>query len=142
MRTSVSACDRVSSPFLSFFQATFASRMTNSADSREVYYSNGGSLDVRTGEVTGEGGLSERYAKAAGMSAKRVNPRKLQEDRTAGGGDRVLRGRPKDELAPAVLELEPAGPPTLPYLRGDGDLAALRDHDVSHAREPRSRDYA
>jgi predicted dehydrogenase len=66
------------------FQATFASRMTNSADSREVYYSNGGSLDVRTGEVTDEGGLSDRYAKAAGRTARRVTGRKLQDSRAAG----------------------------------------------------------
>lgn len=61
------------------FQVIFSSRMGNSADSREMYYSKGGSLDTRTGEVTANGGLQERYAKEAGLPSLTVKPRKLLE---------------------------------------------------------------
>jgi predicted dehydrogenase len=63
----------------SAFQVIFSSRMGNSADSREMYYSKGGSLDTRTGNVTADGGLQERYAKDAGLSSVAVKPRKLLE---------------------------------------------------------------
>jgi predicted dehydrogenase len=66
------------------FQVNFSSRMNNSAGSREMYYSNGGSLDARTGEVTDDGGLQARYAKAAGLETRAVKPRKLREDAAAG----------------------------------------------------------
>ncbi len=46
------------------FQVTYGSRMTNSAgDVKEYYYSNGGMLNLDTGKVTPEGGLTERLAK-------------------------------------------------------------------------------
>ena len=46
------------------FQVTYGSRMTNSAgDVKEYYYSNGGMLNLDTGKVTPEGGLSARLAK-------------------------------------------------------------------------------
>ena len=52
------------------FQVTYSSRMTNSAgETKEYYYSNGGMLNLDTGKVTPEGGLSERMAKAMGKEA-------------------------------------------------------------------------
>jgi predicted dehydrogenase len=50
------------------FQVTYASRQTNSAgDVKEYYYSNGGMLNLDTGKITPEGGLTERYASAMDM---------------------------------------------------------------------------
>jgi predicted dehydrogenase len=47
------------------FQVVYSSRQTNSAgDVKEIYYSNGGSLNLDTNKVGPEGGLGEEYAKA------------------------------------------------------------------------------
>jgi predicted dehydrogenase len=52
------------------FQVTFASRMHN-GDERpaELYYSNGGELNLITNKVSPTGGLRENHAKAMGMQA-------------------------------------------------------------------------
>jgi predicted dehydrogenase len=52
------------------FQVVYSSRQTNSAgDVKEIYYSNGGSLNLDSNRVGPEGGLEEKYAKAMGKSA-------------------------------------------------------------------------
>jgi predicted dehydrogenase len=52
------------------FQVTFASRMHNGDDDpSEIYYSNGGELNLMTNKVTPTGGLTEKMAKAMGMQA-------------------------------------------------------------------------
>jgi predicted dehydrogenase len=52
------------------FQVVFTSRQTNSAgDVKEIYYSNGGTLNLDTNKITPEGGLTEEYAKAMNMQA-------------------------------------------------------------------------
>ena len=52
------------------FQVTYSSRMTNSAgETKEYYYSNGGMLNLDTGKVTPEGGLTAPMAKAMGREA-------------------------------------------------------------------------
>ena len=52
------------------FQVIFCSRMHN-GDERpaEIYYSNGGELNLITNKVSPAGGLQERHAKAMGMKA-------------------------------------------------------------------------
>jgi predicted dehydrogenase len=50
------------------FQVVFTSRQTNSAgDVKEIYYSNGGTLNLDTNKISAEGGLTEEYAKAMNM---------------------------------------------------------------------------
>ncbi len=52
------------------FQVVYSSRQTNSAGgTKELYYSNGGTLDLDKNRVTPDGGLREREAKAMGMAA-------------------------------------------------------------------------
>jgi predicted dehydrogenase len=52
------------------FQVTFTSRMHNGAERpAEIYYSNGGEMNLNTNKVSPEGGLEERHAKAMGMTA-------------------------------------------------------------------------
>ena len=52
------------------FQVTFTSRMQNSVgDVGEVYYSNGGELNLITNKVSPKGGLRDNEAKAMGMKA-------------------------------------------------------------------------
>lgn len=50
------------------FQVVFTSRQTNSAgDVKEIYYSNGGTLNLDTNKISPVGGLTEEYAKAMNM---------------------------------------------------------------------------
>jgi predicted dehydrogenase len=50
------------------FQVVYSSRQHNSAGgTKEIYYSNGGSLNLKTNKVTPDGGLTERFASAMNM---------------------------------------------------------------------------
>ena len=50
------------------FQVQYHSRMHNSSGgTKEWYFSNGGKIDLQTGRVSSEGGLSQQYAEAMGM---------------------------------------------------------------------------
>jgi predicted dehydrogenase len=50
------------------FQVVYSSRMHNSAGGiKEIYYSNGGELNLNTNKVSSNGGLTKRYAGAMGM---------------------------------------------------------------------------
>jgi predicted dehydrogenase len=52
------------------FQVTFSSRMHNGDENpKEIYYSNGGELNLNTNMVTPSGGLRENHAKAMNMQA-------------------------------------------------------------------------
>ncbi|MDP1814781.1 MAG: oxidoreductase [Cytophagaceae bacterium BCCC1] len=74
------------------FQVQFTSRFSNSAgDTKELYYSNGGMINLDTNEISDTGGLREREAKAMGMKANLLSPLKLEGDKVASdantGGD-------------------------------------------------------
>jgi predicted dehydrogenase len=52
------------------FQVIYSSRMTNSAGGvKELYYSNGGTMDLDKNQVSSEGGLSEKLAGEMDMKA-------------------------------------------------------------------------
>ncbi|HOU96732.1 MAG TPA: Gfo/Idh/MocA family oxidoreductase [Bacteroidales bacterium] len=60
------------------FQVVYSSRFTNSAGgTKELYFSNGGTLNLDTNKVTPEGGLQERDAKAMNMKANLLEPFEL-----------------------------------------------------------------
>ncbi|HSK08860.1 MAG TPA: Gfo/Idh/MocA family oxidoreductase [Vicinamibacterales bacterium] len=62
------------------FQVVYSSRMTNSAgDIKELYFSNGGTLDLDRNKVTPAGGLREREAAAMGMPANLLAEQTLVE---------------------------------------------------------------
>ena len=62
------------------FQVLFTSRQTNAAgDVKEIYYSNGGTLNLDTNKISPEGGLSERMASAMGMKANLLPQMSLNE---------------------------------------------------------------
>ena len=66
------------------FQVVYSSRQTNSAgEVKELYRSNGGTLDLDKNLISGDGGLEEEYAQAMGMKANRLENRPLLEK---GGG--------------------------------------------------------
>lgn len=66
------------------FQVTYGSRFTNSAGGvKEIYYANGGELNLDTRKVTANGGLEERYAKAMGMKANQLAELTLEGEAAA-----------------------------------------------------------
>ena len=75
------------------FQVQFTSRFSNSAgETKELYYSNGGMINLDTNEISDTGGLREREAKAMGLSANLLKPFKLEgmkvaTDANTGGDD-------------------------------------------------------
>lgn len=60
------------------FQVTYSSRMTNSTgDAKEVYFSNGGTMNLDTGTVSPDGGLTESFAKAMDMKPNQLQKASL-----------------------------------------------------------------
>jgi predicted dehydrogenase len=60
------------------FQVVYTSRFTNSAGgTKELYYSNGGMLNLDTNKVTSEGGLEEGDARPMNMKANLLEPYEL-----------------------------------------------------------------
>jgi predicted dehydrogenase len=66
------------------FQVIYSARMTNSAGGiKEIYYSNGGALDLDKNLVTPEGGLTERNAKEMEMPANLLPSLAVSSEATA-----------------------------------------------------------
>lgn len=62
-----------SNDFKSGFQVTFSSRMHNGDENpKEIYYSNGGEMNLNTNKVTGAGGLTEEFANAMRMKSNQL----------------------------------------------------------------------
>ncbi|MBS1564885.1 MAG: Gfo/Idh/MocA family oxidoreductase, partial [Bacteroidetes bacterium] len=62
------------------FQVTFGSRMHNGDEHpAEIYYSNGGTLDLNTNKVTSKGGLTQRMAAAMNMQPNLLPDMSLSE---------------------------------------------------------------
>ena len=63
------------------FQVLYASRQTNEAgDVKEIYFSNGGTLNLDTNKVGPEGGLKANYAKQMGMKENLLAPMTLSDE--------------------------------------------------------------
>ncbi len=63
------------------FQVLYSSRMTNEAGgTKEIYYSNAGTLNLDTNKVTSEGGLKENFAKPMGMKANLLDNYTLSDE--------------------------------------------------------------
>ena len=76
------------------FQVQYSSRFTNSAGGvKEIYYSNGGELNLATNKVTPNGGLGARDAAAAGLPENKLEtfvlPDEKIETSANTGGDRM-----------------------------------------------------
>jgi len=79
------------------FQVVYSSRMTNSAGgTKEVYYSNGGTLDLEKNIISPLGGLKEREAKEMNMQPNLLPEIKLKdvqvETAANTGGDAMTSG--------------------------------------------------
>jgi predicted dehydrogenase len=73
------------------FQVIFTSRQTNAAgDVKEIYYSNGGTMNLDTNKISSEGGLTDKYAKAMAMQPNllpelSLNDLKVSTEASTGG---------------------------------------------------------
>lgn len=79
------------------FQVLYSSRMHNSAGGvKEIYYSNGGTLNLANNTITPEGGLQERHASAMDMKPFLLEEQKIssasraETDSNTGTDDMVL----------------------------------------------------
>ncbi len=65
------------------FQVVYSSRFTNSAGGiKEIYYSNGGELNMKTNKVTPNGGLVEGHSSAMNMKPNLLDEFSLSEIKT------------------------------------------------------------
>lgn len=63
------------------FQVLYASRQTNGAgDVKEIYFSNGGTLNLDTNKVSSEGGLDAKMAAQMKMNANLLEPLTLSDE--------------------------------------------------------------
>jgi predicted dehydrogenase len=70
------------------FQVQFTSRFSNSAgETKELYYSNGGMINLDTNEISANGGLREREAAAMGMKPNLLDPFKLEGIKVEAGAN-------------------------------------------------------
>lgn len=70
------------------FQVQFTSRFSNAAgDTKELYYSNGGMINLDTNEISSTGGLREREAKAMGLQPNLLPTVKLQGAKVEAGAN-------------------------------------------------------
>ncbi len=97
------------------FQVQFTSRFSNSAgETKELYYSNGGMINLDTNEITDTGGLREREAKAMGLSANLLKPFKLEGEKVATdantGGDFLTHNHVKNWMECVRSRKQPNGP--------------------------------
>jgi predicted dehydrogenase len=77
------------------FQVVFSSRFHNSAgETKELYFSNGGMINLDTNQISPEGGLSAKSAAEAGLQANLLQPATLanaakMETAANTGGDKM-----------------------------------------------------
>jgi predicted dehydrogenase len=70
------------------FQVVYTSRFTNSAGGvKELYYSNGGMINLDTNKITSEGGLAQRDASDMNMKANLLEPFELPGMRVETGAN-------------------------------------------------------
>ncbi len=98
------------------FQVTFGSRFSNSAGgTKEIYYSNGGELNLSTGKVTPNGGLSAEEGAPMKVPANRLKEMKLEGDGPATasantGADPLTTSHMRNWLECLVSRKEPHAP--------------------------------
>jgi predicted dehydrogenase len=70
------------------FQVVYSSRFTNSAGgTKEMYFSNGGTLNLDTNKVTSEGGLQPDDARSMGMKSNLLESVSLPETKSVTGAN-------------------------------------------------------
>ncbi|MET0243740.1 MAG: Gfo/Idh/MocA family oxidoreductase [Flavitalea sp.] len=98
------------------FQVTFGSRMHNGDENpAEIYYSNGGELNLNTNKVSPKGGLTRRFAESMGLQANLLPDMELkQTERVVAsantGGDRLTSNHVRNWMECVRSRQEPNAP--------------------------------
>jgi len=109
------------------FQVIFSSRMTNSAGGvKDIYYSNGGTLDLDKNRITPDGGLTENYAKDMGMQPNLLAPMDLKgpkvETAANMGGDQLTSAHMRNWMECVRTRKEPNAPIEAGYNHSIADV--------------------
>jgi hypothetical protein len=109
------------------FQVIFSSRMTNSAGGvKEVYYSNGGTLDLDKNRISPEGGLTEGSAKEMDMQPNLLAPMDLNgpkvETASNTGGDPLTSAHMRNWMECVRSRREPNAPIEAGYNHSIADV--------------------
>ena len=118
------------------FQVIFSSRMTNSAGGvKEVYYSNGGTLDLDKNRISSDGGLTEASAKEMGLQPNLLAPLDLNgpkvETAANTGGDPLTSAHMRNWMECVRTRKQPNAPIEAGYNHSIADVmtnAAFRTH--------------
>jgi predicted dehydrogenase len=102
------------------FQVVFSSRFSKSAgDVKELYYSNGGMINLNTNEITPTGGLTEEYAKAMGLKPNLLPVKKLEdfkvETSASTGGDPLTSAHMRNWMSCVRSRQQPNAPVAAGY---------------------------
>lgn len=118
------------------FQVTFGSRMHNGDESpAEIYYSNGGELNLNTNKVSPKGGLAEKHAAAMKMEANLLPEVNLTEkvEKTAAsantGADNLTSGHMRNWMECIRSRKKPNAPVEAGYYHSIANImtnAAVR----------------
>jgi predicted dehydrogenase len=98
------------------FQVVYGSRFSNAAGgTREIYYSNGGELNLDTGKVAPTGGLTQEHASAMGLPPNQLEPLTLEGEGAAvtaanTGVDRMTSAHVRNWLECLRSRRQPNGP--------------------------------
>ena len=98
------------------FQVTFGSRMSNGDETpTEIYYSNGGELNLNTNKISPKGGLSKRFAEAMKMQPNLLPEMSLSEVETViasanTGGDKLTSNHVRNWMECIRSRKEPNAP--------------------------------
>ena len=113
------------------FQVTFGSRMHNGDENpAEIYYSNGGELNLNTNKVSPKGGLRENHAKAMNMKANLLEEMSLKETEKVvasanTGGDRLTSNHVRNWMECVRSRKEPNAPVEAGYSHSIANIMTI-----------------
>lgn len=111
------------------FQVQFTSRFSNSAgETKELYYSNGGMINLDTNEISDLGGLREKEAAAMGMKANLLPKLKLEGAKVVydanTGGDTLTFNHVRNWMDCVRSRKQPNAPVTAGYQHSIANIMA------------------
>lgn len=111
------------------FQVQFTSRFSNSAgETKELYYSNGGMINLDTNEISSLGGLREKEAAAMGMKPNLLIPSKLEGEKVVydanTGGDTLTFNHVKNWMECVRSRKQPNAPIEAGYQHSIANIMA------------------
>src|SRR6187431_2133282 len=117
------------------FQVTFGSRMSNGDETpTEIYYSNGGELNLNTNKISPKGGLTKRHADAMKMTPNLLPEMSLSEVETVvasanTGGDKLTSNHIRNWMESVRSRKQPNAPVEAGYSHS---IATIMTNAAAH----------